>query len=450
MKKIILLLILAFTTFLASQSTFAISYQGSSTRAYPATSSGGDFRIDTFAWDQSSSCMWWLWANNNNSTIPHWTFCGTDSSSRRRATYARIVEIEPYSWTWTSYTPVVNVVKANWEAYATLSAGTYLSFDKTSSGSWMMKTTVRDSSSNIIYQAQVETFLPWNPWYTGSALPSRYVVMLSTEFSEVEYTSTDIRYYIREFNLCTYVSRYNENVCTTQSFVNSTFPEGLLIRTNNAKNVYLPTSWQSTSGALYEVVYTPPYDLYAQAWNKAKWIEFTTGTGAGTLTQWLGGQGSNVFFNSSWSGTTSWNGTTWSTWTWYYVDCGTLDVGCYIAGTATRFADAWIEARDSTLDWLFPDINFNGLSSTCATGSGNIVASGSVASLPFMQKLVNIFAVAVPIAPAQDSEVCTINWDVKTIHYGRSTPTVVDWLIILMCIVPIFFALPHKNPTPHV
>lgn len=83
----------------------------------------------------------------------------------------------------------------------------------------------------------------------------------------------------------------------------------------------------------------------------------------------------------------------------------------------------------------------SGLSGTLSNAS---TTSGSVASLPFFQKLANIFVVAVPLAPINNSDVCTLTWK-KTIHYANSIPNVVDLLLIFMFILPIFFGFRNSK-----
>lgn len=55
----------------------------------------------------------------------------------------------------------------------------------------------------------------------------------------------------------------------------------------------------------------------------------------------------------------------------------------------------------------------SGTTGTGGSSSGSFTNAssdtGSVASLPFFQKLANIFVVAVPLAPINDSQVCTLD-----------------------------------------
>lgn len=153
-----------------------------------------------------------------------------------------------------------------------------------------------------------------------------------------------------------------------------------------------------------------------------------------------------------------------SQWFWYYLKSSenTLRTGFNWLVSALVSALDWIKGAiswivltvtggisnsfpsfSSITGYFIPDINFNGNSTTCiGSSSGSISsgsgASGSVASLPYFQKLANIFVVAVPLAPSNDSQICTLS-GLKTIHYSNSVPNVVDLLLVILLILPIFF-----------
>lgn len=455
MKKYILLFISIFVLF--AQNIYAIGYNGSSIPNYPTVDPSWRFSyypwIYVHNWNEP-----WSSAQSNCSVQGRYQvplYCSEDWATKR-ATWWWFVEFNTTDFaTWTTY------VQWFWWYQSYWYVGGWLSYKKNTT--WKIEVNIYVFDQN--WTKLVDTVSSTASWYLFTipssnfaswALPNRFSTFLSVEYWKTQtiYANSSVvnSFWFREMNFCFYLNDVGSNVCFTKTYLSSQYPDWLFL--GNWQNIwehwiynnipwsstffYLPTSWQWMNSA----------------WNKLKYLEFTTfssgswSSNSSYLTNWY--WWSSTYY-VAWGITTTsswwWSGTT-SSWFWsYYSSCTSfIDVGCYISGTATRFADAWIDAKNTVIDWIFPDINFNGLSSTCLTGSGNLSVSGSLSSLPFMQKFVNIFAVAIPIAPLQDSQVCTIDGSVKTIHYGRTVPTVVDWLIILMCIVPIFFSVPHKPP----
>lgn len=116
------------------------------------------------------------------------------------------------------------------------------------------------------------------------------------------------------------------------------------------------------------------------------------------------------------------------------VSCDTLDFGCHISAIWNTF-----------LDYISPDISFTWSSETCVS-SGSTLESTS--SLSMIQKLTNLFVVAIPVAPPDGSTICTLTWQ-QTISYEADNGNIIDIFLIIICILPIFFsasALHTKTP----
>lgn len=116
------------------------------------------------------------------------------------------------------------------------------------------------------------------------------------------------------------------------------------------------------------------------------------------------------------------------------VSCDTLDFGCHISAIWNTF-----------LDYISPDISFTWTSETCVS-SGSTLESTS--SLSMIQKLTNLFVVAIPVAPPDGSTICTLTWQ-QTISYEADNGNIIDIFLIIICILPIFFsasALHTKTP----
>lgn len=215
--------------------------------------------------------------------------------------------------------------------------------------------------------------------------------------------------------------------------------------------------------------------------NMGAWVCYTLQTGRPSNTQYVTWDASDTYwwkpagcntpfvntslpvwfasdFSSTWS-TNTWQVNTWSTNTgstgntdtsdtWdntSFDDCTSfLSVGCYLEVIYYKFTSAITSKIKEIFDYFIPDISFTGNSSTCMGGSGSLTASGW---LGFTQKFVNLFVVAVPIAPPDWSIVCTLNWQ-KTIDYWSSSPWFIDIILIFVCILPIFFGARFSSNKP--
>lgn len=77
--------------------------------------------------------------------------------------------------------------------------------------------------------------------------------------------------------------------------------------------------------------------------------------------------------------------------------------------------------------------------------TSNSLSTGSLTSLPFFQKISNLFVILVPVAPPNNSDVCTFEW-IKRITYRQNTASVLDILFVMFAFVPLLFALkPHHD-----
>lgn len=434
MKKILLIILTAwiFITYNISIS-FAIGYNGSSTRAYPVAPFSWSSWNTWYSWNYG-----WTWLSNAWCTLAAWTkywmptFCFT-SWNYGRSEYTYFSEFETNTSTTWSLVGINNPFGWTFQVW----------YNKLSNGDSALWLNLKDFNGNPMVWTW--NFIVWT-WSSLGVLPNRYVVGSQFQFWTVKTVdwlwTVYLDYYIEAVRVYLYTMSTGEMVFIDKVYLGlDWYPNWLYIWRN--------LTWEIVQFAWTKSLYSFYYftDPLKMSTNQVALKDFLTKTGSvnNSMLSWL--WASSLYatgaYNPSGGGGSSGS---WSS--GYYNDCSSLDVWCYIAGTATRFADAWVEAKDNVIAWLFPDINFAWSSETCIenVGSGTLSITGS--SLGFVQKVTNLFVIAIPTAPPAGT-VCTLDWP-KTLAYSHSTPNIIDIFLILICVLPIFFFSGALSPKKSV
>lgn len=464
MKKFSLLLMTTLFFIVSfTEEIFAISYNNTAVRIYPNTPPILDGRYNFFWYAPPNITTWYsiAWLNNIGGVVPYAdnttpclttsntiaTSCYVKDTTYTRSTFWEWLELEPINmaswtlyriwWIWAQGNNGLNIyAKKFWPAWNT-------------GGTLRINFSYTDNITGAQYLNYSEngTWLTlWSVSYSSGSLPNRFAMYYFAEFARkrvLNGSAYDRYIYMREFWYCMYITDWNGNYCQTISLVSDTFPEGLPYSINQYEQFAIGNG---TNWAVYRFTYIPKPEFMQSAWNKQRMLDFVTWTWSQYLTTWYGWNNISYYYtnptSSSWS-SSSW---TWSTWSqttditqWWYSQCDWFtDFGCYISSTVSGF-----------FGYFIPDISINwyGQTTDCNEyvlgGSGAVISQSGTTSLDIFQRFANVISSFNPFPPLDDGEVCLITGETKTLSYPPHNAFSI--LIIILCIIPIFFSLHHNK-----
>lgn len=144
------------------------------------------------------------------------------------------------------------------------------------------------------------------------------------------------------------------------------------------------------------------YNYMLEFLNAVPWYPSDYVNDFDSLPTFLGATGATV----TWSEVDDQWGPATGSWTDYFVDCTSfLDVWCYIKWVVNKVSDF--------ISWLFPNISWSWQASTCVNTENTWSLTSSIAytgSSVYIQNIVNLFSLMMPLPPPNNSEVCLIWW----------------------------------------